>query len=62
MWYGHFLHFAVVWSIFPILVHCAKENLATLAEIRREWWQIIFTSSVSAWTRVNPLLHGSIRR
>jgi hypothetical protein len=30
IFYGHFVHFVVVWYIFPVLVCCTKKNLATL--------------------------------
>jgi hypothetical protein len=28
--YGHLVHFVVIWCIFTVLVSCAKKNLATL--------------------------------
>jgi hypothetical protein len=30
VFYGHFVKFAVIWYIFPILVFCKKKNLAPL--------------------------------
>jgi hypothetical protein len=27
----HFVHFVLIWYIFPVLVSCTMENLATLA-------------------------------
>jgi hypothetical protein len=31
IFFGRLLHFVVIWHIFPVLVCCAKKNLATLA-------------------------------
>jgi hypothetical protein len=31
IFYGHLLHFVFIWSFFPVLVSCTKNNLATLA-------------------------------
>jgi hypothetical protein len=28
--YGHLVHFVVIWYIFPVLVCCPVQNLATL--------------------------------
>jgi hypothetical protein len=28
--YRHFVHFVLIWYIFPFLVSCTKKNLATL--------------------------------
>jgi hypothetical protein len=30
IFYDHFVHFLFIWYIFPVLVSCAKKNLATL--------------------------------
>jgi hypothetical protein len=30
IFYDHLEHFVVIWYIFPVLVSCTKENLATL--------------------------------
>jgi hypothetical protein len=34
IFYGHLVHFLLIWYIFPILVSCTKNNLATLETIR----------------------------
>jgi hypothetical protein len=31
--YGHLVHFVVIWYIFHILVCCIKKNLATLLQV-----------------------------
>jgi hypothetical protein len=33
LFYGHLVHFMVIWSIFHALVCCTKKNLATLNEL-----------------------------
>jgi hypothetical protein len=35
IFYGHLVHFVVIWNIFPVLVYCTKKNLATQALRRR---------------------------
>jgi hypothetical protein len=30
IFYGHLVYFMLIWYIFPVLVSCTKENLATL--------------------------------
>jgi hypothetical protein len=30
IFYGHLVHFVVIWYIIPILVYCTEKNLATL--------------------------------
>jgi hypothetical protein len=30
IFYGHLVHFAVIWYFFPVLVCCTEKNLATL--------------------------------
>jgi hypothetical protein len=34
IFYGHLVYFKVVWYSFPVLVCCAKTNLATLVWLR----------------------------
>jgi hypothetical protein len=36
--YGHFVHFVVIWYIFPVLVSCTEKNLATLV------WNVKFSA------------------
>jgi hypothetical protein len=30
IFYGHLVHFVVIWYIFPVLIYCTDKNLATL--------------------------------
>jgi hypothetical protein len=36
IFHSHLVHFAVIWYIFPVLVCCAKKNLATPDTSRTE--------------------------
>jgi hypothetical protein len=33
IFYDHLVHFLFIWYIFPVLVSCAKKNLATLMTV-----------------------------
>jgi hypothetical protein len=33
LFYGRLVYFVVIWYLFPVLVYCAKKNLATLLPI-----------------------------